>query len=65
MKWGYRAELVLGIWIFLSPWILQFSSSSSALWSNVFSGALVALASLWGMYGGEDIPQNGKPHENR
>ena len=51
MSW---AELVLGIWILVSPWILGYWRVSSALWSAVVAGVLVALLALWQIAGVED-----------
>ncbi len=48
MSW---AELVLGIWILVSPWILGYWRVSSALWSAVVAGVLVALLALWQIIG--------------
>lgn len=45
------AILVFGIWIIVSPWILGFYSLSVATWSNVFSGVLIVVLSLWGLFG--------------
>ncbi len=39
------ANLVLGAWLFLSPWILGFSGTSAAAWSAWVLGALVVILS--------------------
>lgn len=44
-------QLVLGFWIFVSPWILGFSDISTALWSNVIIGILIVIFSLWELFG--------------
>ena len=45
------ANIVLGIWVAISPFFLGFSQNTAVKWSNVAVGAalvLVALASVWG-----------------
>ena len=42
-KWQDWANLVLGLWLVLSPWILGFSGTSSATWNAVILGLLVGL----------------------
>jgi len=42
--------LVLGVWIFVSPWILGFSEINVALWDNILAGALVSIISLWKLF---------------
>jgi hypothetical protein len=51
MKYLNWIQLVLGLWIFVSPWLLGFSDISTALWSNVIVGALVAIFGLWEVFG--------------
>ena len=45
-KWQDWANLVLGLWLVLSPWILGFSGTSSATWNAVILGLLVGLLAL-------------------
>lgn len=40
-------QVILGFWILLSPWILDFSFVNPARWSNVIAGVLILLSSLW------------------
>lgn len=45
------ANIVLGIWVILSPFLLGFSQNIAGKWSNIADGialVLVALASTWG-----------------
>ena len=58
MKWISRLEFIIGIWILISPWILGYSSFTPALWSNIISGAVVALIGLWGVFGTADNINN-------
>jgi len=44
--WQMWATLVLGIWLFIVPWILGFSGVASAAWDHWIVGILVFLVSL-------------------
>ncbi len=46
-------QLVLGLWVLVSPWLIGFADISAALWSNVIVGALVAIFALWQLFGGK------------
>jgi len=50
------ANLVLGIWIFIAPWVLGFAALGSAAWDHWIVGALIFLVSLSAVLvsGGED-----------
>ncbi|KKS25478.1 MAG: SPW repeat protein [Candidatus Wolfebacteria bacterium GW2011_GWA2_42_10] len=52
MKSFNWVSLILGVWILISPWVLGFSALTTALWSNVIVGALVAILALWQLFGG-------------
>lgn len=47
--------LILGIWVFASPWILDFSGINLALWSNIIVGALIVIFSLQKIFQKNDI----------
>jgi len=51
MKYLGWVQLILGLWIFVSPWVLGFSDISTALWSNIIFGVLVAIFALWELFG--------------
>lgn len=46
-----RLKLILGIWIMASPWILNFSDITLALWSNLIAGVFIVVLCLWGLFG--------------
>jgi hypothetical protein len=51
-EWEEWVNCLLGVWVLISPWILGFAANSSALWSHVVLGALVAVLAafeLWRM----------------
>lgn len=35
-----------GIWLFISPWVLNFSSNTTALWNNLILGVIVFVLGL-------------------
>jgi SPW repeat len=43
-------NLLLGLWVLISPWVLGYASSMAALWSAVVLGIAVMLVSLWALY---------------
>jgi len=51
MKYFSWAQLILGLWVLASPWILGFSEITTALWSNVIIGALIMIFALWELFG--------------
>ena len=44
-------ELVIGIIMISSPWILGFADISLAKWCNVLIGLVLILMAAWGMFG--------------
>jgi hypothetical protein len=40
-------NLLLGIWLIISPFVLQFTGSTNGMWNAVIVGILVGLFSLW------------------
>lgn len=40
-------SLLLGIWLFISPWILGFAAVSAAAWSAWIIGILFVIANAW------------------
>lgn len=51
LRWsGYMLEfllMALGLWVFISPWVLGFSNQSRAAWDAWISGAVIFLLALW------------------
>ena len=45
-KWQDWANLVLGLWLVLSPWLLGLRGPSRAPWNAVILGLLVGLLAL-------------------
>jgi len=51
-RWQDWANLVLGVWLILSPWLLGFSGIPSAMWNAVIVGVVVGLMALMHLRGG-------------
>lgn len=47
--WEEWVNIVLGGWLLLSPWILEFSSSALLTWNAVIAGAIVVIAAGWAL----------------
>jgi len=46
-NWASWVNLVLGIWLVVSPFIIGYSFITSALWNSVIVGILVAVFAGW------------------
>jgi hypothetical protein len=53
--WEEWTELVLGLWLAVSPWLLGFSGSASATNNAVASGVLVVALALWVLFTDQDF----------
>lgn len=40
-------ELVIGFWILLSPWLLEYSDITIAKWSSIICGLILILVNVW------------------
>jgi hypothetical protein len=47
--WEEWAELVLGIWLIISPWVLGFSDVKSATYNDVILGIVIAVLGAWSL----------------
>ncbi|HEY3524197.1 MAG TPA: SPW repeat protein [Candidatus Limnocylindrales bacterium] len=43
-------NLVLGIWVFISPWVLGFSDRQAPLWDALVVGVVVVVLSAWSVW---------------
>ncbi len=48
-------QLVLGLWVVISPWLLGFSNNDIALWSNIIAGISIVILSLWSIFDKESL----------
>ena len=55
--WEEWVNLVLGLWLVISPWALQFAAHTNIMWTNVVLGVLVAAVSAWAVWDhGQHVP---------
>jgi hypothetical protein len=47
IAWPSWVNVVLGVWILVSPWFLGYSMHMAALWNNVFFGIAVIVLAGW------------------
>lgn len=50
MHW---VTLILGIWVFISPWLLAFSDNAAGLWSNIVTGLILVIVAIYGLSSSE------------
>ncbi len=43
-------ELVIGLWLIASPWVLGLSSATLLLWTNTIGGIFVVIVSAWELF---------------
>lgn len=43
-------NLILGVWVLISPWALGFASMTGAMWTGVVMGILLIIGSAWTLY---------------
>lgn len=55
-EWEEWVNVVLGLWLVASPWMLGFAAVTSAMWTHVVMGVLVALVSAWAVWGHRHAP---------
>lgn len=48
-RWEARVNLVLGIWLVISPFALGFDSELAPTWNNVLLGLLIGRDAVWAM----------------
>jgi SPW repeat len=48
--WPDWASGVLGAWLVLSPWILDFAAVTAALWNHVLVGVLIVALAVWDLW---------------
>ncbi len=48
--WAEWMNLTLGVWVVASPWIMDFSDRTTALWVHLIAGSVVAISSAVDLY---------------
>jgi hypothetical protein len=46
-KWEEWLSAAIGVWVFVSPWVLGFSYDVNILWNSLIVGALLVILALW------------------
>jgi SPW repeat-containing protein len=46
-EWEEWLNLLVGIWVVVSPWVLGFAAMTNVRWTNVVLGILVIIAAAW------------------
>lgn len=47
--WAVVANLLVGIWVAISPWILRVADQGTVMWNELIVGIAVAVLALWEM----------------
>jgi len=45
--WEEWINLIAGVWVFVSPWVLGYSTATIVLWNSLIVGALVFILAIW------------------
>ncbi|MFQ5804024.1 MAG: SPW repeat protein [Candidatus Methylomirabilales bacterium] len=53
MKWISWTNCVLGLWLVLAPFTLDYGGNQTALWEDVIVGLLIAVFAFWRAVGPE------------
>ena len=46
-------QVILAVWLIISPWVLDFNALISATRNNVIIGVLIGIVALWALFGGK------------
>jgi SPW repeat len=46
-QWEEWLNAAIGVWIFLSPWVLGASTNPRVLWNGLIVGGLLVILALW------------------
>lgn len=49
-EWEEWANMVIGLWLIVSPWLLGFMGNVNAMWTHVILGVLVAAIAAWAVW---------------
>ena len=55
ITWPAWGNLVVGAWAVAAPWLVQFAELDAAMWSHVAVGLLVAVSSIWELFGDQNL----------
>jgi hypothetical protein len=46
-EWEEWVNLIVGAWLVISPWVLQFTAVTAALWTAVILGVVILVLAGW------------------
>jgi len=46
-RWEEWVSAAIGVWIFISPWVLGAATPTNILWNSLIVGALLVILALW------------------
>lgn len=52
VNWLLWLAVILGVWLVITPWVLQFTADARLLWNNIIVGIVVVLIALYTWYTG-------------
>jgi hypothetical protein len=55
--WHEWVSLAVALWVILSPWLLGFTETASALWLHVVAGSAVAILAAIGAWQMHAVPR--------
>jgi hypothetical protein len=55
MAWQEWANVVFGLWLIASPWLLAFTATAMAMYNALAVGLIVAALALWALGTDRDI----------
>lgn len=53
-------QMITGLWLILSPWLLGFHEVTLIKWANVLVGIFLVLLNAWVIFG-EKVDSTGSP----
>ena len=49
-RWQDWINMVVGLWLFFSPWTLAYTDMTSAAWNAYLLGAGIVVFSIWALF---------------
>lgn len=46
-QWEEWLAAAIGVWLFVSPWVLGVAANANILWNSLIVGALLVILALW------------------
>jgi hypothetical protein len=54
-QWEDWINLILGAWLFISPWVYGYSGDMNMAWNSYIVGALIFFIGIWGVAAARQI----------